>query len=181
MPCCAASCASATRWSPPPATSPVGAYNHPLWWIERIKRDWPTHWQALLTAANRHPPMTLRVNARRGSASAYVQRLAARGSGARALDDPALGGQAVVLAKPCPVTALPGFAEGEVSVQDAAAQRAAPLLLGRRPPCAAGRRPRARRLRRTRRQDGPSAGAPGPGRAGAGQRPAAPGRVCRRR
>ena len=46
------------------------------------------------------------------------------------LDDPALGGQAVVLAEPCPVQQLPGFAEGEVSVQDAAAQRAAPLLLG---------------------------------------------------
>ena len=109
---------------------PVGAYNHPLWWIERLKRDWPQHWQALLHGANEHPPMTLRVNARRGSALAYVQRLAARGQVAHAIDDPAVGGQAVVLRDPCPVTALPGFAEGEVSVQDAAAQRAAPLLLG---------------------------------------------------
>ena len=109
---------------------PTGAYNHPLWWIERIKQDWPQHWQALLLGANEHPPMTLRVNARRGSALGYVQRLAARGQLARAIDDPAVGGQAVVLRDPCPVSALPGFAEGEVSVQDAAAQRAAPLLLG---------------------------------------------------
>ncbi len=52
-----------------------------------------------------------------------------RGCRPRLLDDPAFGGQAVVLAEPCPVEALPGFAEGEVSVQDAAAQRAALLLL----------------------------------------------------
>ncbi|HEY6086559.1 MAG TPA: 16S rRNA (cytosine(967)-C(5))-methyltransferase RsmB [Burkholderiaceae bacterium] len=104
---------------------PVGAFNHPLWWVERLKHDWPEHWQALLHEANRHPPMTLRVNARRSTAAAYVQRLAAQGQAARAI-----GGQGVVLTQPCPVAQLPGFAEGEVSVQDGAAQRAAPLLLG---------------------------------------------------
>jgi len=104
---------------------PVGAFNHPLWWIERLQHDWPQHWQALLHEASRHPPMTLRVNARRSSAHAYVQRLAVNGQAAQAIGD-----QAVVLAKPCPVTQLPGFADGDVSVQDAAAQRAAPLLLG---------------------------------------------------
>jgi 16S rRNA (cytosine967-C5)-methyltransferase len=104
---------------------PQAAYNHPGWWIERLRLDWPAQWQALLEAANRHPPMTLRVNARRGNAEAYVQRLAAQGRAALALDD-----HAVLLAAPCPVTQLPGFAEGEVSVQDAAAQLAAPLLLG---------------------------------------------------
>lgn len=109
---------------------PVGAYNHPLWWIERVRGDWPAHWQALLAGANLHPPMTLRVNTRRLSAGAYVQRLAAQGQGARVLDAPVYGGQAVVLDSPCPVTALPGFANGDASVQDAAAQRAAPLLLG---------------------------------------------------
>jgi 16S rRNA (cytosine967-C5)-methyltransferase len=115
------------------ARQPVGAYNHPLWWIERIKQDWPGHWQALLQQANRHPPMTLRVNARRDGAAAYLDRLHAAGLPARALADPAYGGHAVVLDKPCPVNALPGFAAGEVSVQDAAAQRAAPLLLGGSP------------------------------------------------
>ncbi|WP_375138669.1 16S rRNA (cytosine(967)-C(5))-methyltransferase RsmB [Rubrivivax gelatinosus] len=109
---------------------PLGAFNHPLWWIERVRHDWPTQWQALLEAANLHPPFTLRVNRRRGSGEAYVQRLAAQGRAASLVDDPPLLGQAVVLAEPCPVTQLPGFAEGEVSVQDAAAQRAAPLLVG---------------------------------------------------
>ncbi len=110
--------------------SPLGAFNHPLWWIEQLKRDWPGQWQALLTQANRHPPMTLRVNARRGSGAAYVQRLAAQGRSARVVDEPLLRGQAVLLDQPLPVQQLPGFAEGEVSVQDAAAQRAAPLLIG---------------------------------------------------
>jgi 16S rRNA (cytosine967-C5)-methyltransferase len=52
---------------------------------------------------------------------------------ARLLPDPLLGGQAVVLERPCPVATLPGFAAGDVSVQDAAAQRAAPLLLSGAP------------------------------------------------
>ena len=114
--------------------SPLGAFNHPLWWIERVKRDWPHDWQRLLEGANQRPPMTLRVNARRSSGAAYVQRLAAEGRAATLLDDAPHGGAAgsgcVVLAEPCPVHLLPGFAEGEVSVQDAAAQRAARLLLG---------------------------------------------------
>jgi 16S rRNA (cytosine967-C5)-methyltransferase len=100
--------------------TPAGAFNHPPWWIERLRQDWPAQWQALLAEANRHPPMTLRVNARRLSAAAYAQRV----------DGRVVGEQAVVLAKPLPVNELPGFAQGEVSVQDAAAQLAAPLLIG---------------------------------------------------
>ena len=114
---------------------PVARFNHPRWWIARLKADWPAHWQAILDADNQHPPMTLRVNARRGDAPGYVARLAAQGVAATAV-----GAQAVVLARPCAVTELPGFAQGEVSVQDAAAQRAAPLLIG------AGLRPGARVL-----------------------------------
>lgn len=106
-------------------TRPLAAFNHPGWWIERVRQDWPAQWQALLQAANQHPPMTLRVNARRGTAQDYVQRLAALGIAASALSE-----VAVLLERPRAVQELPGFAEGEVSVQDAAAQLAAPLLLG---------------------------------------------------
>jgi 16S rRNA (cytosine967-C5)-methyltransferase len=103
---------------------PVAAWEHPAWWIERVRHDWPTQWQAILRASNQQPPMTLRVNARRGTAQAYVSRLAGQGVAARVV-----GPYAVVLAQPRPVTQLPGFAEGEVSVQDGAAQLAAPLML----------------------------------------------------
>jgi len=104
---------------------PLARFNHPAWWIERLKADWPDRWQQILDADNQRPPMTLRVNARRGDAAAYVARLAEAGMQAEAI-----GAQAVRLAQPCPVNQLPGFAAGDVSVQDAAAQRAAPLLIG---------------------------------------------------
>ena len=110
---------------------PQGAYNHPPWWIERVRQDWPSQWQAVLRANNQHPPMTLRVNSRQGSVQAYQERLAALGMAARPVG--ALAPQALVLDKPQPVSALPGFAQGAVSVQDAAAQLAAPLLLDPRP------------------------------------------------
>jgi 16S rRNA (cytosine967-C5)-methyltransferase len=108
-----------------PDADAVARWNHPAWWVARLRADWPAHWQQLLEADNRHPPMMLRVNARRADAAAFVARLAALDIGARAI-----GSHAVVLDKPRPVAQIPGFAEGEVSVQDAAAQRAAPLLIG---------------------------------------------------
>ncbi len=107
----------------------VGAYNHPAWWVERVKRDWPQAWQPLLDGANQRPPMSLRVNARRGSGADYVQRLQAAGRAASVVQGADLAGQAVHLAVPCPVPQLPGFAQGDVSVQDVSAQRAVGLLL----------------------------------------------------
>lgn len=102
----------------------AGRTNHPEWWVERLQADWPGHWQSLLAANDRRPPMTLRVNTRRGSVEAYLARLSEAGVPGRAV-----GTHGVVLDAPCPVGRLPGFAEGDVSVQDAAAQLAAPLLL----------------------------------------------------
>ncbi|KQW39256.1 16S rRNA methyltransferase [Rhizobacter sp. Root404] len=104
---------------------PLARYNHPGWWVDRLKADWPNDWQAILDADNQRPPMTLRVNARHGGVAEYLERLAALG-----LDAERLGGQALRLVRPCAVAQLPGFAQGDVSVQDAAAQRAAPLLIG---------------------------------------------------
>ncbi len=112
------------------------AFNHPAWWVRRVRRDWPDDWAALLDQAHRHPPMTLRVHPRHGGADAYVARLLAVGLVARALPPlatdhgPVRLPQAVVLDRAVPVTQLPGFAEGHVSVQDAAAQAAAALLVG---------------------------------------------------
>ena len=115
---------------------PLARFNHPAWWITRLKGDWPAQWQAILDADNQRAPMTLRVNARHGSAAAYAARLAAQGMACRIV-----GPQALVLGQPCPVTQLPGFAQGDVSVQDAAAQLAAPLLLGTAPGGAEGPAP----------------------------------------
>ncbi len=104
--------------------NPEARWNHPRWWVERLQREHPQHWQAMLTAANRHPPMTLRVNARKCGVSAYLEQLRSLGIAARPGD-----AQVIYLEQAVPVTQLPGFAQGLVSVQDAAAQLAAPLLL----------------------------------------------------
>ena len=103
---------------------PVAQWNHPGWWIERLQREHPQHWRQVLTTSNTQAPMTLRVNARKSSAQDYLHVLAESGFLARKDGD-----AAVVLDKPVPVQRLPGFADGVVSVQDTAAQMAAPLLL----------------------------------------------------
>ena len=103
---------------------PAAAWNHPAWWIRRLQQDHPQHWQDVLRADNRQAPMTLRVNARQSSVAAYLERLQAAGIEARAS-----GSCGVCLTRALPVHLLPGFATGMVSVQDAAAQLAAPLLL----------------------------------------------------
>jgi 16S rRNA (cytosine967-C5)-methyltransferase len=98
-------------------------YAHPQWWIDRLRADHPGDWERILAVGNTHPPMTLRVNARRTTLEAYAARLAAAGIDARQI-----GVHALRLARPQPAAGLPGFAEGEVSVQDAGAQRTAGLL-----------------------------------------------------
>jgi 16S rRNA (cytosine967-C5)-methyltransferase len=108
---------------------PQAVYQHPPWWFDLLRADWPGQWAALLAAANRHPPMALRVNTRRSTVADYLAALQAAGLTGRAV--PGLGTpQAVVLDRPCTVQALPGWNAGWVSVQDLSAQRAAPLLLG---------------------------------------------------
>lgn len=106
-------------------------WNHPQWFIQRLRRDWPDQWQAILEANNERAPMWLRVNAKRGSAAAYLERLnAAVATGSDAVASTlASAPQALALAAPWSVETLPGFADGDVSVQDAAAQLAAPWLL----------------------------------------------------
>jgi 16S rRNA (cytosine967-C5)-methyltransferase len=106
---------------------PVARYNHPRWWIERLQADWPQQWQPVLQANNRHPPMTLRVNARRGTADA-LRPAPGRGGHRRARG--ARGPAGGAADKASAGAALPGFAEGDVSVQDAAAQLARRLLIG---------------------------------------------------
>jgi len=102
---------------------PEARYWHPAWWIDRLRTHFPGDWESILAAGNGHPPMCLRVNVRRVTAESYAGRLAAAGIAARPV-----GAAALLLERPLPVERLPGFAEGEVSVQDAGAQRAAGLL-----------------------------------------------------
>jgi 16S rRNA (cytosine967-C5)-methyltransferase len=98
---------------------------HPRWLVERLEAAWPDHVATVLDANNGHPPMVLRVDTSRVAVADYIDELAAVQISGHAIPwAPA----AIRLEHPVPVTALPGFSEGRVSVQDAGAQLAAPLL-----------------------------------------------------
>ncbi len=103
----------------------AGRTAHPAWIVERIGEGWPRECAALLEANNAHPPMTLRVDLSRTTRQAYLAQLAAASIDAHEIHWTA---RAVTLSRPMPVSRLPGFAEGLVSVQDAGAQVAVPLL-----------------------------------------------------
>jgi len=102
----------------------VALWNHPAWWIARLCRDHPRQWQQILQANNAQAPMVLRVSKSKSTPAQYCQALKAINMEAYPAGD-----SGVVLRQPLPVAQLPGFADGVVSVQDAAAQMAAPLLL----------------------------------------------------
>ncbi len=101
----------------------VARWNYPQWWIDAVRRAWPDQWQAIVETGNTHGPLTLRVNASRTNAADYLKRLAAENIAATQIGD-----YAVRLAAPLPVDRIPGFMAGDVSVQDAGAQLAAPAL-----------------------------------------------------
>jgi 16S rRNA (cytosine967-C5)-methyltransferase len=100
-------------------------YAHPDWLIQRFKQDWPEKWLAILEANNLQPPMMLRVNKQHGSRQDYLARLAQANIDASAIE---FCSEGVLLDTPCDVFQLPGFADGDASVQDGAAQLVAQLL-----------------------------------------------------
>ena len=101
----------------------VARYSYPRWWIDKLKVQYPQHWEAILDAGNVHPPMTLRVNRRLANLEDYLGMLQADGLAGRIS-----GTSAITLEQPVSVERLPGFRNGLVSVQDAGAQHAAMLL-----------------------------------------------------
>ncbi|WP_336367816.1 16S rRNA (cytosine(967)-C(5))-methyltransferase RsmB [Marinobacter sp. C2H3] len=110
--------------APTPGTD-AARFSHPAWLVDKLRHNWPDHWQAILDANNAQAPMTLRVNARQTTREAYLARLADIGLDARPTEH---APQGIQLAQPVPVDALPGFADGAVSVQDEAAQLCTGLL-----------------------------------------------------
>jgi 16S rRNA (cytosine967-C5)-methyltransferase len=107
------------------ARVPEVMHAHARWWLEALASDWPKDWERLVEAANEQAPMWVRVNTQRISRREWLDRLLAVGGSAEAW---APAPEALRLARPLDVDALPGFATGMVSVQDGAAQLAAGLL-----------------------------------------------------
>ena len=101
----------------------LGRYSYPQWWIDRVAAEYPEAWREILDAGNARPPLTLRVNRRKITRDNYLEMLKLQDIAAHVV-----GRQGIVIEKPRPVSLLPGFADGQVSVQDAGAQMAAELL-----------------------------------------------------
>ncbi len=105
-----------------------GKYSYPQWWIDELQAQYGERSAAMLTAGNMHPPMTLRVNQRRGTTADYLALLSQQDRDQQNFRARLIEPDALQLDKPVPVDQLPGFFAGLISVQDAGAQYAARLL-----------------------------------------------------
>ena len=108
------------------AEDPEARFSYPRWWIDRVFCEYPQRAAEVLDAGNVRPTLTLRINRRRITRDDYLAALGEQGIRARALGD-----AGVLLDETVVVSALPGYDAGWFSVQDAAAQLAAPLLAPR--------------------------------------------------
>ncbi len=104
---------------------PEATHSHPAWLLQAIRAAWPDHWQAIVTANNQHPPMTLRNNSARQDRGTCLQQLQAAGMPA---SPGRLSEDAIYLDQAVDARSLPGFAQGSVSVQDEASQMVPGLL-----------------------------------------------------
>jgi 16S rRNA (cytosine967-C5)-methyltransferase len=105
-------------------TAPADAL-WPAWLRQQVREDWPLQADAIFAASQQEAPLWLRVNRQRHSRDAYRERLQQAGIVATPADGLA---DALVLDAPVAATALPGFSDGDVSVQDGAAQCVADLF-----------------------------------------------------
>ncbi len=99
--------------------------SHPNWLIKQLKNDWPDQWQNILDENNQRPPMYLRVNQLRLDRDSYLGKL--NETDIKAIATPYCS-DGILLEQAKDIEQLPGFSEGEVSVQELAAQLAANLL-----------------------------------------------------
>ncbi len=102
---------------------PVARWSHPLWWIDRVQREYPENWQDVLAAGNARAPLALRVNRRVATQKSLLSAFGVAGLVAT----PA-GEHGIIVEPAGSIRAMPGFGEGAFSVQDLGAQLAAPLL-----------------------------------------------------
>jgi len=98
-------------------------HDYPDWWLQKLMLSWPAQWEQVAQIDHQQAPLALRVNRRHITPEAYQAVLAQAGMSSRHV-----GPEAIVLDQAVPVDELPGFARGDVSVQDPGAQLAAHFL-----------------------------------------------------
>lgn len=98
---------------------------HPKWIYQTLQNDWPQQAQALMSANNEQAPLVLRVNQRQQQRQDYLQKLQQHNIAANLCQWSETGLRLQQNIRP---TELPGFEQGEVSIQDEAAQLCTQLL-----------------------------------------------------
>lgn len=108
------------------AQAAYATHAHPEWLKIALEKDWGRERAAaLMLANNQEGPLTLRINSSQSTRENYLLRIQAQEINAEACAFSAVGLRVQNLSD---VRTLPGFTDGAVSVQDEAAQLAAPLL-----------------------------------------------------
>ena len=100
-----------------------GQFNYPIWWIQKIKKQYKSNWENILNIGNGHPPMTIRVNKRKIIMKEYKELLKEN-----EISFIALANEGLILKDAKNIKDIPGFENGLFSVQDFGAQLASVLL-----------------------------------------------------
>jgi len=100
-------------------------FAHPDWLLSEIQRDWPDQWRAIVEANNRQAPLWMRINRRKADETRLQNLLQDAGFETSGHE---LARDALSLSPAAPVSRIPGFDTGWLSVQDPAAQLARDLL-----------------------------------------------------
>ena len=104
---------------------PSVAHSHPKWILKRFKKHWGNSFEQIVAANNARPPMCLRVNLSRVSRETQMQKLSQQGIES---EEGVFSESAIYLKQAASVQSLPGFFDGDMSVQDEAAQLSASIL-----------------------------------------------------
>ena len=100
-----------------------GQFNYPIWWIQKLKKQYKSDWENILNIGNGHPPMTIRVNKRKIIMKEYKELLKEN-----EISFIALANEGLILKDAKNIKDIPGFENGLFSVQDFGAQLASVLL-----------------------------------------------------
>ena len=101
----------------------VAKYSYQKWWIDKVKIEFKNDWEEILEIGNQHPPLTLRINKRKINIEKYSETLINNG-----LEHQIISNTGLIIKNPLNINDIPGFLEGNISVQDFGAQIATELL-----------------------------------------------------
>lgn len=105
--------------------SDASRYSHPQWIIDKLREDWPDHWQNILEQNNQQAPLTLRVNSLKIDPQTQLALFEEHNIKARLTTFSPFG---LTLEQAMDVQQIPGFPEGNVSVQDEGPQLLTTLI-----------------------------------------------------